>query len=64
MNSQLIAAIQTRTNPVDFPFHINHSMSTRVMSCIEEMVPRLEVYSVDEGFCDCTGMEMAMPYED
>ena len=34
------------------------------MSCIEEMVPRLEVYSVDEGFCDCTGMEMAMPYED
>lgn len=39
-------------------------MSTRVMACIEEMVPRLEVYSVDEGFCDCTGMEMAMPYED
>lgn len=39
-------------------------MSTRVMACIEEMVPRLEVYSVDEAFCDCTGMEMTMPYED
>lgn len=34
------------------------------MSCIEEMVPRLEVYSVDEGFCDCRGLELAMPYED
>lgn len=34
------------------------------MSCIEEMVPRLEVYSVDEGFCDCSGMEMTIPYED
>ena len=45
-------------------YALYHSMSTRVMSCIEEMVPRLEVYSVDEGFCDCTGMEMAMPYED
>ena len=34
------------------------------MYCIEEMVPRLEVYSVDEGFCDCRGMELTMPYED
>jgi DNA polymerase V len=38
-------------------------MSNRVMSCIEEMVPRLEVYSVDEGFCDCRAMELTMPYE-
>ena len=39
-------------------------MNTSVMSCIEEMLPRREVYSVDEGYCDCTVMEMAMPYED
>lgn len=45
-------------------YALYHSMSTRVMSCIEEVVPRLEVYSVDEGFCDCTGMEMTMPSED
>lgn len=34
------------------------------MACIEEMVPRLEVYSVDEGFCDCRGLELSMPYEE
>lgn len=34
------------------------------MSCIEEMVPRLEEYYVDEEFCDCSGMELTMPYED
>jgi len=45
-------------------YALYHSMSIRVMSCIEEMVTRLEVYSVDEGFCDCRGMELAMPYED
>ncbi len=45
-------------------YALYHSMSNRVMSCIEEMVPRLEVYSVDEGFCDCRGMELTMPYEE
>ena len=45
-------------------YGLYHSMSPRVMTCIEEMVPRLEVYSVDEGFCDCTGMELTMSYED
>jgi DNA polymerase V len=45
-------------------YALYHSMSTRVIACIEEMVPRLEVYSVDEGFCDCRGMELSMPYEE
>jgi len=39
-------------------------MSTRDMACIEAMVPRLEVNSMDEGFCDCRGMELSMPYEE
>lgn len=33
------------------------------MSCIEEMVPRLEVYSVDEGFCDFRGLDLSRLYE-
>lgn len=45
-------------------YALYHSLSQRFMFCIEEMVPKLEVYSVDEGFCDCRGMDMVMPYED
>ncbi len=32
------------------------SMSRRVMQIIKERVPRTEVYSIDEIFCDLTGM--------
>lgn len=39
-------------------------MRTRVMSFTEETVPRLEVYSVDEGFSDGSDMELTMPDED
>jgi DNA polymerase V len=38
-------------------------MSKRMMSCNEKMVPRLVVYPVDEGFCDCRGMDATMTYE-
>jgi DNA polymerase V len=31
-------------------------MSKRVMSLIEEMVPAVEVYSIDEAFADLTGI--------
>lgn len=31
-------------------------MSERVMCALESMVPRLEIYSIDEAFADLTGM--------
>jgi len=31
-------------------------MSHRVMTTLEEMCPRVEVYSIDEAFCDLTGV--------
>jgi len=31
-------------------------MSNRVMSTLEEMLPRCEIYSIDEVFCDLTGV--------
>jgi DNA polymerase V len=31
-------------------------MSNRVMTTIEEMSPRCEIYSIDEIFCDLTGV--------
>ncbi len=34
-------------------------MSNRVMTTLEEMVPRVEIYSIDEAFCDLTGYETA-----
>lgn len=31
-------------------------MSNRVMTTLEEMCPRVEIYSIDEAFCDLTGV--------
>lgn len=31
-------------------------MSQRVMSTLEELSPRVEIYSIDEAFCDLTGV--------
>ncbi len=31
-------------------------MSNRVMTTLEEMSPRVEIYSIDEAFCDLTGV--------
>lgn len=31
-------------------------MSNRVMSTLEELSPRVEIYSIDEAFCDLTGV--------
>lgn len=38
-------------------------MSSRVMTTLEEMVPQVEVYSIDEAFLDMTGMEFAVPLQ-
>jgi DNA polymerase V len=59
----LIAAIQIRNKPVDFPFHINHSMSQRVMTALEEITPRVEQYSIDEMFLDLTGIDFCEDFE-
>ncbi|HFH3244738.1 MULTISPECIES: DUF4113 domain-containing protein [Pseudomonadaceae] len=42
---------------IDFLLHINGQMSARVMTTLEEMFPRLEVYSIDEAFADLTGLQ-------
>jgi nucleotidyltransferase/DNA polymerase involved in DNA repair len=39
-------------------------MSARVMSCLEELAPRVEQYSIDEMFLDLTGVEHCMDLED
>lgn len=38
-------------------------ISNRVMTTIEAMVPRLEVYSIDEAFADLTGLSSAVSLE-
>lgn len=37
-------------------YELYADMSNRVMTTIEEMTPRCEIYSIDEVFCDLTGM--------
>ncbi|MBA3133899.1 SOS mutagenesis and repair protein, partial [Salmonella enterica] len=31
-------------------------MSDRVMPILQLLTPRVEIYSIDEAFCDLTGM--------
>ncbi|EBZ0941171.1 translesion error-prone DNA polymerase V subunit UmuC [Salmonella enterica subsp. enterica serovar Braenderup] len=37
-------------------YELYADMSNRVMSTLEEMAPRCEIYSIDEAFCDLTGV--------
>ncbi|ANI83178.1 Y-family DNA polymerase [Kosakonia oryzae] len=37
-------------------YELYADMSNRVMTTLEEMVPRCEIYSIDELFCDLTGV--------
>lgn len=39
-------------------------LSSRVMHTLEEMAPRVEVYSIDEAFLDLTGIESAVSLEE
>ncbi|MDE1188884.1 MAG: translesion error-prone DNA polymerase V subunit UmuC [Pantoea sp.] len=48
---------------LEFPFHINHSLSQRVMTALEEMTPRVEQYSIDEMFLDLTGINACEDFE-
>lgn len=48
---------------LNFPFHINHSLSPRIMTALEEMTPRVEQYSIDEMFLDLTGIDGCEDFE-
>lgn len=37
-------------------YELYADMSSRVMTTLEEMSPRVEIYSIDEAFCDLTGV--------
>lgn len=39
-------------------------MSDRVMRTLEEMAPRVEIYSIDEAFLDLTGVQSAVSLVD
>lgn len=45
-------------------YELYADMSERVMSTLEEMSPRVEVYSIDEAFCDLTGVRNCRVLED
>lgn len=37
-------------------YELYADMSERVMGVLEELLPRVEIYSIDEAFCDLTGV--------
>ncbi|NIF24024.1 translesion error-prone DNA polymerase V subunit UmuC [Candidatus Pantoea multigeneris] len=45
-------------------YELYHSMSQRVMACLEALSPRVEQYSIDEMFLDARGIGTCMRYED
>ena len=45
-------------------YELYGDMSQRVMDTLEEMCPRVEVYSIDEAFCDLTGVRNCRNLED
>ena len=45
-------------------YELYASMSARVMSCLEELAPRVEQYSIDEMFLDLSGVSHCMDLED
>jgi len=45
-------------------YELYSSMSNRVMSCLEELAPRVEQYSIDEMFVDIHGIDRCLDFED
>lgn len=45
-------------------YSLYHSMSERVMRCIEDLSPRVEQYSIDEMFLDVGGIDKCIAFED
>ncbi|VXD06437.1 DNA polymerase V, subunit C [Enterobacterales bacterium 8AC] len=44
-------------------YELYADMSARVMAVLEEMVPRIEIYSIDESFLDLTGVRNCIDLE-
>jgi len=44
-------------------YELYADMSHRVMTTLEELTPRVEIYSIDEGFCDLTGVSNCLNLE-
>ncbi|CAM7371621.1 Y-family DNA polymerase [Citrobacter sedlakii] len=55
-----------RTGVVCFSsnYELYADMSQRVMTTLEELAPRVEIYSIDEAFCDLTGVRNCRVLED
>ncbi|ELY4078739.1 Y-family DNA polymerase [Cronobacter sakazakii] len=45
-------------------YELYASMSNRVMSCLEELAPKVEQYSIDEMFLDIRGIDRCLEFED
>lgn len=45
-------------------YELYADMSNRVMTTLEELSPRVEIYSIDEAFCDLTGVRNCWVLED
>ncbi|HHW7209512.1 TPA: Y-family DNA polymerase [Escherichia coli] len=45
-------------------YELYADMSNRVMTTLEEMSPRCEIYSIDEAFCDLSGVRNCRVLED
>ncbi|MGJ3289436.1 Y-family DNA polymerase [Klebsiella sp. PL-2018] len=45
-------------------YSLYHSMSERVMRCLEALSPRVEQYSIDEMFLDVAGIDNCISFED
>lgn len=45
-------------------YELYASMSNRVMTCLEDLSPRVEQYSIDEMFLDLRGINGCMAFED
>lgn len=44
-------------------YELYADMSLRVMTTLEEITPRVEIYSIDEAFCDLTGVSNCLNLE-
>ncbi|WP_411912966.1 MULTISPECIES: hypothetical protein [unclassified Vibrio] len=48
---------------MDSLFHTNGDISRRVMTTLEALASRVDVYSIDEAFLDLTGIDRVVSFE-
>jgi nucleotidyltransferase/DNA polymerase involved in DNA repair len=49
--------------PIDSLFHTNGDISRRVLTTLEALASRVDVYSIDEAFLDLTGIDRVVSFE-